>query len=94
MIFAIHSGHILDRSSNAAYISFGRSKRALGQLRSFLDLGPKSSCPLDDRRIGLGVAYFEITGNVGIIDLFLERAQTDGGITFADEFENGSHGGL
>jgi hypothetical protein len=59
-----------------------------------LDLGPKSSCPLDDRRIVSGFATFEINGNVGTIDPFLESIHTSGGITLADEFENGSHGGL
>jgi hypothetical protein len=32
-----------------------------------LDLGPKSSCPLDDRGIGWGLANFEISGKVGTI---------------------------
>src|SRR5258708_26896823 len=62
----------LDRSYRMNRLHFlGRSKRAFGQLRSFLDLGPKLSCPLNDLRIGFGVANFEIIGHAGPTAPFL-----------------------
>ncbi len=65
----------------------GGSRRGFRRLRSFFDLSGKSLRPLDEARIGFGIANFEISGNIGAVNSFFQRSQTFRSEWFTEEIK-------